>query len=320
MAKELHTEDSNDYEFNEVSTTSSKCVLRFKVKAAHDAHVCLSSTEEQDATPFLEVFIGGWDNSKCAIRRDRAKPDRAEAETPDVLSADEFRGFWISWDSEGKIEVGREGEEEAFLSYVEPEPFEITHYGVRTAWGANGDWEIEKVPEPEGDDADGEEKETAEEKEESEADLEPAETPGEACWVAATNGEVPEGAVCGGTDLECDLMIARAVHEGELLPGKFVPAHGVTYVSWNGAEHAKEEYEMLCGCKPVWFQINQGDTIPENALPGGRTAEGETLFIGRVPHEGTVTVGKVHPSHGTCYIPYAGQELGFPDFEVLVRQ
>ncbi|XP_059486867.1 uncharacterized protein LOC132203249 isoform X1 [Neocloeon triangulifer] len=437
MAKELHTEDSNDYEFNEVSTTSSKCVLRFKVKAAHDAHVCLSSTEEQDATPFLEVFIGGWDNSKCAIRRDRAKPDRAEAETPDVLSADEFRGFWISWDSEGKIEVGREGEEEAFLSYVEPEPFEITHYGVRTAWGANGDWEIEKdkfttldgapyllataprivkggsllfsVRAPHdahvtltSGPADGgnqyevfvggwKNSKCALRKNKTKPDLvvvetpnildsgrfrnfkltwnkglitlqdengavifehqdvetipithfgvrtswgargdwklgahskdlEPAETPGEACWVAATNGEVPEGAVCGGTDLECDLMIARAVHEGELLPGKFVPAHGVTYVSWNGAEHAKEEYEMLCGCKPVWFQINQGDTIPENALPGGRTAEGETLFIGRVPHEGTVTVGKVHPSHGTCYIPYAGQELGFPDFEVLVRQ
>lgn len=67
---------------------------------------------------------------------------QAEAETPDVLNGDESRGFWVSWDAEGKIEVGREGEE-AFMSYTEVEPFEITHYGVRTAWGANGDWEIE---------------------------------------------------------------------------------------------------------------------------------------------------------------------------------
>jgi hypothetical protein len=68
---------------------------------------------------------------------------QAEAETPDVLNGDESRGFWVCWDAEGKIEVGRDGEEEAFMSYTEPEPFEITHYGVRTAWGANGDWEIE---------------------------------------------------------------------------------------------------------------------------------------------------------------------------------
>jgi hypothetical protein len=59
-----------------------------------------------------------------------------------VLNGDESRGFWVCWDAEGKIEVGRDGEEEAFMSYTEPEPFEITHYGVRTAWGANGDWEI----------------------------------------------------------------------------------------------------------------------------------------------------------------------------------
>lgn len=65
-----------DYAFHEASPTSEKCTLRFKVKTAHDAHVCLSSSDEQDATPIIEIFLGGWDNSKCAIRRDRAKPDR----------------------------------------------------------------------------------------------------------------------------------------------------------------------------------------------------------------------------------------------------
>ncbi|CAB3370630.1 Hypothetical predicted protein [Cloeon dipterum] len=317
---ELHTEDSMDYDFQEVSTTNSTCVLRFKVKVAHDAHVCLSSSEDQDATPIYEIFIGGWDNSKCAIRRDRTKPDRAEAETPDVLSADEFRGFWVSWNSDCKIEVGREGEEEPFLSFTDPEPFEITHYGLRTAWGASGEWEIEQVAGPEGEEADGEEKETAEEKEESEG-LEPVETPGEACWVPTKAGDdLPEGAVVGGADLECELYIARAKHEGALLPGKYVPAHGTTYVAWGGEEHGKEEFEILCGCKPVWVQVNEGDEIPENALPGGRAEDGETLFVGRVQHEGTTTLGKVHPSHASCYIPFGGQELGFPDYEVLVRQ
>lgn len=120
-----------------------------------------------------------------------------------------------------------------------------------------------------------------------------ADEPGEACWVKTTNGELPEGAVVGGSDLDCDLYIARANHEGELLPGKYVPSHGVCYISWDGAEHAKDEFEILCGCKAIWHQVNEEDAIPENALPGGRTADGETLFVGRVPHENTVTLGKV---------------------------
>jgi len=31
-----------------------------------------------------------------------------------------------------------------------------------------------------------------------------------------------------------------------------------------------------------------------------------------------MTVGKVQQSHGVCYIPYGGEELSFPDYEVLV--
>lgn len=76
--------------------------------------------------------------------------------------------------------------------------------------------------------------------------------------------------------------------------------------------------------------------IPPTALPGkrklliqwsfksillilaGETEDGEPLFVGRAQHEGTVTIGKVQPSHGVCYISYAGQELAFADFEVLV--
>lgn len=53
-------------------------------------------------------------------------------------------------------------------------------------------------------------------------------------------------------------------------------------------------------------------------LSAGESEDGEPLFVGRAQHEGTVTVGKVQPSHGVCYISYAGQELGFADYEVLV--
>lgn len=87
------------------------------------------------------------------------------------------------------------------------------------------------------------------------------------------------------------------------------------YVAWGGGEHAKEEFQVLVG-NATWVPCS-GDAIPPNALPAGETEDGETLFAGRVKHENTVTTGKVQPSHGVCYISYAGQELGFADYEIL---
>lgn len=62
-----------------------------------------------------------------------------------------------------------------------------------------------------------------------------------------------------------------------------------------------------------------GTQIPGNAFQGGESEGGEPLFIGRVNHDGAVTVGKVQPSHGVLYIPYGGAELSFPDYEILVQ-
>lgn len=33
---------------------------------------------------------------------------------------------------------------------------------------------------------------------------------------------------------------------------------------------------------------------------------------------GVSSLGKVHASHGVCYVPYAGEEQSYPDYEVLV--
>jgi hypothetical protein len=122
--------------------------------------------------------------------------------------------------------------------------------------------------------------------------------------------------VKGGHDTE-DLYIGRARHEGALIPGKIIPSHGVCYVAWGGVEHGKNEYEVLTGCEVEWVHASGGQ-VPDRALPSGETEEGEPLFVGRTSHEGTMTVGKVQQSHGVCYIPYGGEELSFPDYEVLV--
>lgn len=104
----------------------------FRVKAANDAHIALSAVQGE-SDPMLEVFIGGWGNKKSVVRRNRTKPEVAEADTPDVLSAGEFRGFWVRWDN-GNITVGRENEAFPFLKYENSGPFPINYVGFCTGW------------------------------------------------------------------------------------------------------------------------------------------------------------------------------------------
>lgn len=114
---------------------------------------------------------------------------------------------------------------------------------------------------------------------------------GAPCWVSSSNGELPPEAVSGGQDGEL-LYVARARHENALIPGKLVPSHGVCYIPWAGGEHPHDSYEVLCGCSSSWVPVS-GDAIPPHALPAGETEDGEPLFVGRVNHEGAVTIGKV---------------------------
>lgn len=89
---ELETEDKLEYRF----VPTGNGVVNFKVRAPNDAHIALT-TNPEESDPMLEVFIGGWKNTKSVIRKNRTKPDVAEVETPDILNAGEFRGFWIRW-------------------------------------------------------------------------------------------------------------------------------------------------------------------------------------------------------------------------------
>jgi len=68
--------------------------LDFEVKAQHDAHVAFTSGPSDD-TPLYEIFLGGWGNSKCALRLNKEKPDVAEAAVEGAVNGDEFKKFWV---------------------------------------------------------------------------------------------------------------------------------------------------------------------------------------------------------------------------------
>ncbi|XP_076351216.1 natterin-4-like [Tachypleus tridentatus] len=141
-------------------------------------------------------------------------------------------------------------------------------------------------------------------------------------WVNAARGSVPQNAVQGGYDGVDIIYIGRAHHQGEVVPGKVVPSHGCCYVPWGGVEHSHKEYQVLVnrnGSILEWHYTSNGLT-PTGAIQGGRSNTGEPIFIGRVDHNGTKTVGKVHPSHGVLYISYDGKEISHSNYEVLVAK
>ncbi|XP_044578754.1 natterin-3-like [Cotesia glomerata] len=127
------------------------------------------------------------------------------------------------------------------------------------------------------------------------------------------------GMITIGRDLDgAHLVVGRAHHHGDLLPAKAKPEHGVAYVAHGGAEHIKHDFEILMPAEFHWIPSRHGQ-VPPGAVEGGRTSNGEVLFVGRAHHNGTPCVGKIHPSHGSLYIPYNGEEIPYKEYEVLVQ-
>lgn len=296
MPTEVNTPDQLEYK---LYPAPGGC-FTFKVRSANDAHIALLS-ENGETGPMFEVFIGGWGNTKSVIRKNKTKPDVMETMTPNILHPGEFRGFWIRW-NDSVITVGKEGETSAFLAWEDENIVRVNYVGICTGWGAAGTWLIDEDQFVQSGPVLG---------------FAPPRSDGAGCWVPAADGAIPPGAVEGGFDGSEQLYIARAVHEGSLIPGKLHPSHGVTYVSWGGGEHGHNEYEVLCGTGGMWIPSSDGQ-VPDQAVPAGESDSGEPLFIGRANHNGCIVIGKVQPSHGCCYIPYGGEELSFSNYEVFV--
>ncbi|XP_014102217.2 uncharacterized protein [Bactrocera oleae] len=143
---------------------------------------------------------------------------------------------------------------------------------------------------------------------------------GEFTWVS-TNiySDLPPFAMHAGHDSDGDpIYVGRAYHNGDVLPAKIVPNKQQAYVAWGGEEINKQDVEVLTGQHYNWVPANGGG-VPPHAFRVGRTTDGEPLYIGRGHWEGSLTPGKVHPSHGCLYIPFGGRERRLDSYEVLVQ-
>lgn len=133
---------------------------------------------------------------------------------------------------------------------------------------------------------------------------------------------IPKNALKGGREGNQALFIGRAPHSGSLTPGKILADDRTCIIPWGTLANIKSEFEILVCCdecqgESKWVATKSGN-VPINAFPSGHSEQGETLYIGRASHNGSLIVGKIQPSHRVFYFAFEGQELNTEIFEVLV--
>lgn len=111
-------------------------------------------------------------------------------------------------------------------------------------------------------------------------------------------------AIRAGRDADgCTIYAGRAFHEMDLLPAKVIPDKHLAYVSYEGVEIPKEEYEILRSGDFVWEFATNGE-IPAGAIEVGRTLDGENLYLARCLYQNTQTPGKVYYFKFLYYLSY----------------
>lgn len=123
-----------------------------------------------------------------------------------------------------------------------------------------------------------------------------------------------------------ELYVCRAYHNGDITPGTGSINNRGCYVSMHQQEHYHIVSEFLtkgkAGTRLVWSVKPWYDVIPSNAIAGGRTRVGETLFIARatltLQGQSATVIGKVYAGRpGVAFIPLDGKEHQVSSFEFL---
>ncbi|KFB36478.1 hypothetical protein ZHAS_00003629 [Anopheles sinensis] len=68
----------------------------------------------------------------------------------------------------------------------------------------------------------------------------------------------------------------------------------------------------------TWIGSGNGH-VPHGAIVGGRTSNGENLYIGRAYHGDDLLPGKIHPSLKRLYVSAGGREYYYNNYEALVE-
>jgi hypothetical protein len=137
-------------------------------------------------------------------------------------------------------------------------------------------------------------------------------------WEAASNGQVPAGAVPHGYEESGEpLWVCRVRMHGGVHPGKVRPGLGMAGIAWAGEEIGCPEYEVLMD-RGIWG-IAAGGEVPMDAYPAGRESGGEPLYVVRAAlGAGNLHLGKLRREFGAANIGYDNEEHKVHAYEVLL--
>ena len=84
------------WSYDQLRFTPYREAISFAVQGKNDAILALSDSMDNPVESY-EVVIGGYGNRRSVIRSAIQRSPKVFAETPKIMSADQFREFWISW-------------------------------------------------------------------------------------------------------------------------------------------------------------------------------------------------------------------------------
>jgi len=139
----IHTNE--DYKYGAFSLGLSRQFFKFKVRACNDAHITLSSDGSFDADYSYEIVLSGWLNQRSVIRRCHQCDESVSVDTQQLLSCNDYRQFWISWDN-GMVSVGIGWNigVQIFMEWLIEDQFiiPINFVSLSTGWDSDGDWMV----------------------------------------------------------------------------------------------------------------------------------------------------------------------------------
>ena len=125
-------------------SVAAKADVQFRVKACSSAFIILDDLLSGESV--YEIEIGGSNNQMTSIRNKRNVNPVAEIETPDILSCDEHRPFWISW-LNFRVSVGHGYYPgvRSIISWQDGSPTGVSDLKIATGNDVTGDWVFAEI-------------------------------------------------------------------------------------------------------------------------------------------------------------------------------
>ncbi|XP_072024680.1 transient receptor potential cation channel subfamily M member 2-like [Amphiura filiformis] len=136
--EQFETPDTYKYRYDAVpKLTADKPSITFRLKADDKAYLALSP-KKKDVQDMIEIVLS---NNLSEMRIGRGNKHVAKESTPDLLSPDEFRQFYLTFEQGRSIQVGRLGQK-PFLKYKPSKPIHFDFLGFASDVACKGVWEF----------------------------------------------------------------------------------------------------------------------------------------------------------------------------------